>query len=296
MEHLRLEPPYVPRLTSATDLSNFDPAFVSMSPRISESSGSSEPQHDDPFEHFSFDARVDPPVMTAAPDVPSPPHSPRLPPATRMLLRQRNKKKQDNRFSSSSSLLSFTPGEIVRHTDTMPSFFSQQPQQPITLGSSRTAYARKRYSAALSDMQPTPPPHRTTKKRATHPDDEQSSIYSKSSVTLSSIHATTTRAGSDISTDDRLFLRSPHTCHSNDSHPHENHPSPTHLPHNNSSEDAHASPYARPHCPEPGQVRPVISLTASDESPTNTATTNTTNTATTTTRNPRHSLTLSDMA
>ncbi|KAI8142993.1 kinase-like domain-containing protein [Fennellomyces sp. T-0311] len=214
--NLKLTPPYIPDLSSETDLTNFDETFVNMTPKISQMSSQEPVLEDDPFEGFSFDPRRNPPATTH--EHPTPP--PRLLRQKLQRTRAQQKKLGKDRFSSSSSLLSFTPGEVIRHTDTMPSFLQQR-------------YARKRHSAALS---------------AQHMD-YLLAASSKDAV------ATKKPAATDTSS-----LCSSMTLSSNPDHDSDNTSDDRLCPASSSSKPVDHSPYTRPHCPVPGQIRPDISL------------------------------------
>ncbi|KAG0171766.1 hypothetical protein DFQ30_000449 [Apophysomyces sp. BC1015] len=257
----RLQPPYIPILESDTDMSNFDDVFVNMSPRISQTS-SNELLLDDPFDQFTFDSRIEPSCKDDT-----------ITPTKTLRKKSQPQKRGKERFSSSSSLLSLGVGDVVRHTDTLPTILSSDfSQQQSSLHhrqlSLRTAYIRKRHSAALSlslDIKHNVPfeeqgSWRKSKRRqiaavnsngeassSTHALTKityspaasmhcSSSIYSKSSLTFSSAHAaeSMTRAGSELS--DSGAGRPPKP----------------------------ESPYERPHCPVPGQVRPPIALSDPD--------------------------------
>ncbi|KAI8372780.1 kinase-like domain-containing protein [Radiomyces spectabilis] len=259
----KLTPPYVPELASATDLAHFDEMFVNMTPRISQASNVDTTEEDDPFDQFTYDSRQSCHLFRDRP-LPSS--------GSRSLTRKKPQRPQrkltepnlHQRFSSSSSLLSFTSGEVVQHTDTMPSMLLVAKSQP---------YLRKRHSAAISihltDGLHEQPLH-TMKRRQTGSGDPgttttmaaipttageasssnatlklqspaismegSSSIYSRSSMTFSSAHdgpESIARAESEAS-DDHTIMRGKNTS------------------------------YERPTCPVPGQVRPSIALTASD--------------------------------
>ncbi|KAF7730574.1 hypothetical protein EC973_001955 [Apophysomyces ossiformis] len=269
----KLQPPYVPLLQSETDVTHFDEAFVTMSPRISQASSTQVLSEEGTFDQFDFDSRF---------DTPSKPDPIITPPKT---LRKKSHPPRwgKQRFSSSSSLLSLATGDIVRHTDTLPTIlssgFSQQQQSslhPYQL-SPRSSYVRKRHSAALplhldTDYYASSEEReilRTSKRRQLTVEDSNrkssgsshailevahspagsgqcsSSIYSKSSMTFSSAHAaeSMTRAGSEMSDSGAGVQRKSD------------------------------SPYQRPHCPVPGQARPTIHLPDFDPAAASAATT-----------------------
>ena len=234
----RLAPPYVPVLKSETDLTHFDDAFVAMSPRLSLDSTQEESLVDegDPFARFSFD-----PVQQS-------PEVNKIARKKSLLRRQAQSKLSRDRFSSSSSLLSFQ-GEVVRHTDTLPAILHPKSY----LSPKCAAHLRKRHSASLAldeVVRKDNDPHHGLKKRQPHPQDlihhsttsntalikrapsgptsleDDSSLYSKSSMTFSSSAlAAETRAGSEASDDPPRY-------------------------------------HERPSCPVPGQSRPTIPLTS----------------------------------
>ncbi|KAI9320229.1 kinase-like domain-containing protein [Dichotomocladium elegans] len=217
---LKLEPPYIPKLRSETDISNFDDNFVTMTPRISRSS-SLDLSVDDPFDRFSFDRST----CTASP-----------PPLTSRLLRQKlqreRTKKVDNRFSSSSSLLSFSPGEIVRHTDTMPSF--------LTKNSNGNRYSRKRHSANIVEESDELLDRKQLQQRC-----PTASFHSSRTLSSASAIGPTDDDRCPSEADEHDRIQSSTSASSTTAEP--NH-----------------SPYTRPHCPVPGQVRStVLSLTSS---------------------------------
>lgn len=267
----RLQPPYIPHLSSETDVANFDEAFVNMTPRVSESSSivddtcSAADGEDDPFANFSFDPTDEAP----------PPLAP-LRIHNKQKLQRVQQKKLKDRFSSSSSLLSFSNSEVVRHTDTMPSILTRH----INTARMSAAHLRNRHSAALSiknvdddDDADRPsskiidpinlhsmhhhqhnntnnivdynaaardPPHVSVDV-----DDDAVSLYSKSSITLSSSAHVTIRGGSEVSD---LFPQQAAAT--------------SFLRKDSSHHQQQPSPYERPQCPEPGQLRPHISFTS----------------------------------
>ncbi|KAL0077344.1 kinase-like domain-containing protein [Phycomyces blakesleeanus] len=310
----KLQPDYVPALKSETDLANFDDMFVSMSPRISivsEASfgGSEENPAGDPFESFGYDPLFD-----------SIPHSPSglsnytdtdqdLPERndswisqqpSRTLLRSlrlnnQNQRLGRERLSSSSSFLSFSAGDIIRHTDTIPSLLSNSEiiprKQKLLKHTSSNSYMRKRHSAALSVAPPNPidthytsgPSYdqssnyedqervRTIKKRQTTSSTIESFGPNSSNPSYNINPATYTRSP-ESSIRDLASIYSKSSMNLVSSRPSN--------PINNLVRDSSeyslgkgtrfldrlstrihsASPYTRPHCPVPGQIRPDISV------------------------------------
>lgn len=223
---LELTPPYVPELRSETDLTHFDEAFINMSPCISQSSSLSSNQ--DPFDHFSFDARRPPPRLLRQK-------------LQRVRAQQKKQIGTKDRFSTSSSLLSFSPGEIVRHTDTMPSFLTSN------------RYSRKRHSANVDHLVAT----KEEEDIIPRPTTDTSSLYS--SMTLSSVHPdeiNARNATEDVSDTSNDHISSfPNTEH------------PTSSSAKRPSPPDH-SPYVRPHCPVPGQMRSAtLSIASNSTSP-----------------------------
>lgn len=242
MARLELTPPYVPELRSETDLTHFDEAFINMSPCISQSSSLSSNQ--DPFDHFSFDARRPPPRLLRQK-------------LQRVRAQQKKQIGTKDRFSTTSSLLSFSPGEIVRHTDTMPSFLTAN------------RYSRKRHSANVDHLVAT-----KEEEDIPRPTTDTSSLYS--SMTLSSVHPDeiiARNATEDVSdTSNDPISSSPNT------------ELPTSSSAKRSSPSNH-SPYVRPCCPVPGQMRSTLSIASNSTSP-----------AITPINNNRDSLCLSDLS
>ncbi|CDH50007.1 ypk2p [Lichtheimia corymbifera JMRC:FSU:9682] len=223
---LELTPPYVPELRSETDLTHFDEAFINMSPCISQSSSLSSNQ--DPFDHFSFDARRPPPRLLRQK-------------LQRVRAQQKKQIGTKDRFSTSSSLLSFSPGEIVRHTDTMPSFLTSN------------RYSRKRHSANVDHLVAT----KEEEDIIPRPTTDTSSLYS--SMTLSSVHP------------DEINARNATEDVSDTSNDHISSFPNTELPTSSSAKRPSPpdhSPYVRPHCPVPGQMRSTtLSIASNSTSP-----------------------------
>lgn len=146
----KLTPPYIPTLHSETDLTHFDDSFVTMTPRISEaqapSSTSEPPTTTDPFRHFTFD-----PLCHFAPDNQDNEDEDDQSETQTLHLRPsyfgKNKHPQHQRYSTSSSYLSFGAGEIYQHTDTLPSVLTTNTGRDTP---SLATSVRKRHSAALS--------------------------------------------------------------------------------------------------------------------------------------------------
>jgi hypothetical protein len=148
----KLTPPYIPTLHSETDLTHFDDSFVTMTPRISEAqapSSTSEPSTTtDPFRHFTFD-----PQCHFAPDNQNNTNEDEDDQSETQTLHLRpsylgkNRHPQHQRYSTSSSYLSFGAGEIIQHTDTLPSVLTTNTGRDTP---SLATSVRKRHSAALS--------------------------------------------------------------------------------------------------------------------------------------------------
>ncbi|KAI7849034.1 kinase-like domain-containing protein [Circinella umbellata] len=303
--NLALTPPYIPELVSETDLSHFDEAFINMSPRISQLSQNNSKEEyffdgdnneQDPFAaSFSFD-----PERDIVPTSEEQEHPPRLLRQKLQRTRAQQKKSGKDRFSTSSSLLSFSPGEVIRHTDTMPSFLQQQ------------RYSRKRHSAALSaqhmdyllstanNNSSTPTTHTKDYYQHHNNQNQQQPIVAEisslcSSMTMSSVPDDEVHVENDsdnTSSDDRILCTQQQQRHPHH-HNEENISSLTAAStSNNSHRQYHQqnrgdhSPYTRPHCPVPGQVRPNISLDSSNS--------NSNSTSTTPMTSQRHSMCLSD--
>ncbi|KAI9029538.1 hypothetical protein CLU79DRAFT_831917 [Phycomyces nitens] len=307
----KLQPDYVPALKSETDLANFDDMFVSMSPRISivsEASfdGSEMNPTRDPFENFGYDPLFDSIPHSSSglsdytdtdQDLPERTDSWISQQPSRTVFRSLRSNNQSQRLgrerlSSSSSFLSFSAGDIARHTNTIPSLLSNSGliprKQKLLKLTSSNSYMRKRHSAALSVAIPDP----INTQYASGPSFDQSSNYDdqervrtikKRQTTSSTIESFGPNSSSPSYTINHAFTRSPESSirdlasiYSKSSMTLVSRPSNTINNLVRGSSDyslgrgtrfldrltrTHtASPYTRPHCPVPGQIRPDISV------------------------------------
>ncbi|KAI8084509.1 kinase-like domain-containing protein [Halteromyces radiatus] len=170
----KLIPPYIPTIESETDLTHFDESFVAMTPRISEIQQQQQQEQDmedeDPFRYFAFDPRFS---IGTFPEQQEDESQSLISPTQQQQKSLRPRPSHQRlklwtgggreRFSTSSSCLSFGTGDIIRHTDTMPSILTGAKNTP-----SLATSVRKRHSAALSfdcldsPIHPTTPTTTTT--------------------------------------------------------------------------------------------------------------------------------------
>lgn len=210
----KLNPSYVPKIKNGTDLTHFDPAFTNLPVRISTSSSISydSKKDEDPFQHFSFHPNTNTPTVTAA--------------SSRV--KKRHSAALFNHSSTGGNVNDEVAGPSSSYTyDNHSNDRVVKKRQIISQNSLSNSMQTPSISSTMN--------HEIEEQRE---EEEESSIYSRSSLTFSfGRQATTlTRAGSELSIETTIN-RQPYAINLS-----------------NSTNQA-PSPYERPNCPIPGQRR-----------------------------------------
>lgn len=213
----KLIPPYTPKIKNDTDLTHFDPAFTNLPVRVSTSSSANYDSRadEDPFQHFSFHPDTNTAFTTT------------ITMDTSSSTNNRVKKRHSAVLFNYSS----TGGNVNDGAAGPSSTYAYDNHNSDRVVKKRQIISQN----SLSNSMHTPSISSTMNQEI---EEEESSVYSRSSLTFSfGGQATTlTRAGSELSIETTI----------------------NHQPYainlrNNSSQAS--SPYERPNCPIPGQRR-----------------------------------------